>query len=273
MPDKIFLEEYPLYRKFSIKINPTVDEIGKTSIHMYCSTCKSEQTYKMINDYWLGYKYSNTPSKGTVVIAKYICLACENNIRYFLIYISSDLSNIMKVGQYPPWEISVDKKMSDMLKEHIDNYKKGLTCESQGYGIGAYAYYRRIVENIIDTLLDSIQNLLSNEEKEKYSLALEETKNTIVAVEKISLVKDLLPQSLRPNGMNPLNTLHSILSEGIHEKSEDECLELAGNIRNILTYLVDQTIRAEESSRIFTESMKNLLDKKAQKLAEKPKKE
>lgn len=63
-----------------------------------------------------------------------------------------------------------------MLGEREETFKKGLTCESQGYGIGAYAYYRRIVEEVIDELLDGIADLMSGEDKEKYMEALEEKK-------------------------------------------------------------------------------------------------
>ena len=123
-------------------------------------------------------------------------------------------------------------------------------------------YYRRIVEEIIDDLLDSIQDLFNEQERGDYEVALKETKKTIVTKEKIALVKDLLPASLRPNGINPLNILHDILSEGIHTKTDEECLEIASTIRETLVYLVNQVIQAKESSKLFTDSMRKLLAKK-----------
>ena len=119
-------------------------------------------------------------------------------------------------------------------------YKKGLACESIGYGIGAFAYYRRITELVIDKLLDSIKDCLLEEEKPNYIEALEFTQNSHIAEEKIALVKDLLPPSLRPNNYNPLAILHELLSEGIHNLPEEECLEDAKSIREILIFLVDQ---------------------------------
>ena len=49
---------------------------------------------------------------------------------------------------------------------------KGLVSESQGYGIGAFAYYRRIVEEIIDEMLKQIGDLISGVDKERYAAAL-----------------------------------------------------------------------------------------------------
>lgn len=142
-----------------------------------------------------------------------------------------------------------------------------MVCESQGYGIGAYAYYRRIIESIIDSLLDSIADLIVEGEKQRYLKALEKTKKTTIAQEKIDLVKDLLPEILRPDGMNPLNLLHTTLSEGLHAKTDDECLEIAGSIREILIFFVNRILQTKQTSKKFTTSMRKLLDKKADKTA------
>jgi hypothetical protein len=199
-----------------------------------------------------------------VGLAIYSCAACHNS-QFFLLKFDENLSYVMKVGQYPAWSVSVDKNLSRVLHEHEDNYQKGLISESQGYGIGAYAYYRRIVEDIIDKLLGSIRDMLPEGDKEAYEKALEETRKSVIAKDKIALVKDLLPVSLRPDNMNPLSILHDNLSAGIHAKTDEECLELAGNIREILVYLVEkinEATRSKETSKQFTDSMRKLLDKK-----------
>jgi len=68
--------------------------------------------------------------------------------------------------------------------------------------------------------------------------------------------------------MNPLAILHETLSEGLHEKSDEECLVAATDIREILVTLVekiDATLNALDSDRRFTQSMRRLLDKKSKK--------
>ena len=193
----------------------------------------------------------------------YNCQACKEFNRVFYIFIDPNLRFIYKIGQYPEWEIKIDKRIEKALGKHASFFRKGLVCESQSYGIGAFAYYRRITEEIIDELLDSISDLIEPENKEKYLAALKLTKDTRVTQEKIDLVKELLPSVLRPNGVNPLGVLHSELSEGLHGQTDEECLEKAEQIKTILTYLLIQIIQTKESGKAFSESMKKLLDKKS----------
>lgn len=263
--NKEFLEEYSLFRRLEIAVPQTLNAIPKPPINMFCRDCGSIQTFNMINEYYEGYNVINTSSKDQKVRLLYKCQSCRKFTRQFNIYISSDLSYVYKFGQYPEWEIKIDKNFEKVLGKHEKTFRKGLVCESQGYGIGAFAYYRRITEEIIDELLDSILDLIDEEHKAEYSVALEKTKQTRVTQDKIDLVKDLLPSVLKPNGMNPLGVLHSELSEGLHAESDQACLENANHIKSILTFLINQIIQSKESAKAFSESMKTLLDKRSKK--------
>lgn len=265
MPNKEFLEDYSLFRKFAVSVPKVLSSIPKPHINMECRDCQSLQTFKMVNEYYEDLPYSNYPSGDKKLRVIYLCQACQKFTRQFHIYISPDLDYYYKFGQYPEWEITMDKNLERTLSKHSKTFRKGLVCESQGYGIGAFAYYRRITEEIIDELLDSISDLIEVENKEKYHIALEATKKTRVTQEKIDLIKDLLPSILKPNGMNPLGVLHSELSEGLHANSDESCLENASHIKDILTFLINQIIQSKEASKNFTESMKSLLTKKSQK--------
>lgn len=266
MPNKEFLENYPLYKKFEVEnLQHTVDQLPKTSIKILCQHCASAQTFLMQNDYRENLPYANYASAGLVLRLVYKCMHCQGFYQYFFVKISIDRNYIMKIGQYPPWDISVEKNIGIMLGNYVNYYKKALICESQSYGIGAFAYYRRIVEEIIGQLLEDIAQLLSDEEHTEYMKALEDVRKTTVAEEKIRIVRDLLPPILRPNGMNPLSTLHSILSEGLHAKSDNDCMDNAMAIRNVLIFMANQLAATKESSKNFTEGMKKLLEKKSKK--------
>lgn len=267
MPNKEFVEEYPLYRKYKVDNMPsTLDKFPKVQINMSCPICKSNQTFSMRNEYFENAGYMNAPSGGKGVRLLYKCTHCEKFERFFFIKIGGDKSDtwLMKIGQYPAWEISGEPNVERLLGAHAEYYKKGLICESQGYGIGAFGYYRRIVEETIDELLSEIADLISGEELEKYNDALSKTKETIVTAEKIELVKDLLPPILRPDGMNPLSALHSALSQGLHAESDEDCLDLAQHCREVLVFLVNQVAASKETSKSFTNSMRRLLDKKSE---------
>lgn len=265
MPDKEFLEKDPLYSKLDIDPVETYEMIPKPAVHMFCESCESDQTFQMVSGYnWNGPDRFPVPEDVDTfeALCVYECAACGCH-RSFLLHFDIQEQSVTKAGQYPPWSIDISKDLTPVLGKYEKVYKKGLICESQGYGIGAYAYYRRIIEDIIDKLLDMIPDLLSGNDREMYLHALEQTKQEINASDKIALVKDLLPISLRPGGINPLNALYQALSEGLHAETDEDCMALAEDIRLVLIYLVEQVAIARESSKNFTEGMKKLLEKKS----------
>ena len=178
---------------------------------------------------------------------------------------------VTKVGQYPAWSIEVPKAMRERLGDNTDLYRRGLTSESQGYGIAAYAYYRRILESVVDSILGELADLLTDEgERKGYLEALEKVKDSNVASEKIGVVRDLLPANLIQGGINPLRILHEALSVGLHEWDEEVCLAHAEAIRTSLVRVIDY-IRAEkeEAARYAQDirKVKNKLDRIRQKEA------
>ncbi|MEK7072287.1 MAG: hypothetical protein AAB969_01835, partial [Patescibacteria group bacterium] len=254
MPNKEFLETYPLYKEFKTTWNThvSITLIEKPAIHLHCDVCDSCQTFNMVNQYTeVDFQLANEFVGDRIVRAKYQCSCCKRFVRQFYIkfFQGENTStngeeyacvSYMKVGQFPSWSIEMNQELEKMLGVHADNYKKGLVCESQSYGIGAYAYFRRITENIIGELLDSIPDLIDDQtEKDAYKKALEEVKKTKVAEKKIELVKDLLPDALKATGINPLKALYGALSVGLHDKTDEECMELAEIIRDSLVYLVN----------------------------------
>lgn len=280
MPNKLFLETYPLYKTFKTEIEfypkyentyTTWKKITKPAIHMFCKQCGSDQTFNMIEEYW-----GNNPNAShdyvynEVKEIRYLCSACNKGLRVFSVRFSYTNPNkdgkswatLEKVGQYPAWSIEIDKELEKILGSKAEFLKKGLINESQSYGIGAFGYYRRIVEETIDELLDMIEPLVDPSEQQAYKEALEKTKTTRVTQEKIDLVKDLLPASLKPDNINPLGVIHSALSEGLHSSSDEECMKQAEIIRDSLTFLVNQVIKTKKESKSFTDGMRKLLGKK-----------
>ena len=68
---------------------------------------------------------------------------------------------------------------------------------------------------------------------------------------------------LRPDGLNPLKLLHSALSDGLHAQSDDECLELAADVKESLTFLIEHVTRSRQNAKTYAESMKELQKKAA----------
>lgn len=123
--------------------------------------------------------------------------------------------------------------MKFLSKEDQENYKKALICRSQSYGIGSFAYLRRIVENEMINLVEALSNI-PRKESEDIKLLLTKFRTDHVMKTLIEGIYPYLPNSLKTIGDNPLKALYSQLSGGIHEFSDDECLGKAENMDVLL---------------------------------------
>ncbi len=279
MLTKEFFETYPLYRKFTAYSNPyksreVRDNFSRPSFNMYCENCELVQTYNANED--TDYSHPNGfEESNDIYRLQYTCKGCDSDIREFLLKFDYKMGEdkegnqvvvwaVQKIGQNPPWDIAVSEKDIESLGESYEIYQKGLICESQGYGIGAFAYYRRVVEDLVDGLLDSIATAISASNREEYQQALESTKQSKVAEDKLKLVKELIPSSLSRGGLNPVAVLYESLSQGLHSDTDEECLEYAVAIRQTLLHLLHQVLQKEEDVNLWTANMQKLLGKKIQ---------
>ena len=175
------------------------------------------------------------------------CQSCRAVV-YFLIKAYSDKSferrseginiYLQKIGQFPPYDIEPEKIVQKYLTDEDNaHYKKALTNLSVSYGIGAFAYFRRIIENEIKRIIKDLSELEfdgANEIKKAY-LAFEKDHQMNNLIHSIT---PLLPKSLSESGDNPIKLLYEQLSDGIHTFSEDECLQKAQQINILLPYII-----------------------------------
>ena len=148
---------------------------------------------------------------------------------------------IYKYGEHPSFGPPVPAKVISLVGPERDYFLKGRRSESQGLGIAAFAYYRRVIENQKNRLFDEIIRVSAKVGADPEILAdLEKAKLEIQFSKAISEIKHGLLQVLLMNGHNPLGLLHSALSEGLHAQTDDQCLELATSIRIVMTELAER---------------------------------
>jgi hypothetical protein len=142
-------------------------------------------------------------------------------------------------------------------------FLKGRTCENQALGVGAFAYYRRVVENHKDQLLDEIIKVCRKlaGTSQEFIAQLEEAKTLISFSESVDHIKAALPDALLIDGRNPLSLLHTALSVGLHVETDDECLEYAHNIRVVLAGFVERLAELRKDDRELADAVKRLLKK------------
>jgi hypothetical protein len=63
---------------------------------------------------------------------------------------------IRKIGEYPTFGNPAPAKVISIIGPDRELFLYGRQCENQGMGIGAFAYYRRAVENQWKSILEEI---------------------------------------------------------------------------------------------------------------------
>jgi len=77
----------------------------------------------------------------------------------------------------------------------------------------------------------------------------------------LEMAKDALPESLLINGHSPLQLLHSALSDGVHNRTDEECLELASSVRVILGELSERLSHALKEEAELAKALTTLLSR------------
>ena len=124
-------------------------------------------------------------------------------------------------------------------------FLQGRRAESQGLGIGAFAYYSRVIENQKGRLVGEIKKV---SEKlgakpaliQKLGSALREARFSSV----VDQTKDAIPDALLIEGHSPLLLLQRALSEGQKAEDDEQGLSLAQSIRIVLTEFAERASRA-----------------------------
>lgn len=176
--------------------------------------------------------------------------------------------NAYKYGEAPPFGPLTPPRLLKMLDRDRDLFMKGRRCESQGLGIGAFVYYRRVVEHQRTEILGQIINVARTINAPLPMIELLEQAQTENQFSKsLDMVKDAIPESLRIQGHNPLTLLHDNLSTGLHAQSDAECLEIAGAIRIVLAELAERISAALKDEAELTKALGRLLNKNANQTA------
>lgn len=214
------------------------------------------------------YTTLSCPEKMSFQFSKYTCSNCDENKKVYALVGIRDPSGgggiFAKLGEHPKRSEPMPTRLFKMLGSEQSDFLKGKECEVQGFGVGAFAYYRRIVESqknrILDQILKVAQRLNASQELLN---ELEVAKTETQFSKAVSSVKKTLPESLLIEGHSPLLLLHKALSEGIHDKSDEECLRLSTSIRAILFALADRIAQALKDDNEVKAAVSNLLNQKS----------
>ncbi|WP_373132483.1 hypothetical protein [Clostridium sp. M62/1] len=252
-----FLQSAGLYDSMEINEDNIQDLIflldGKVRISAYCKGCKTERVFTMkpysyfidnlnkchsrklsetVLEIQRRYALESMPSPGDfkseknttwrwkdgqideslrILVFKFVCsMNDEHHLDY--IVLTTD-NSMMKIGQYPT--------VADMTFSELDDYKYVISKQDRkelgtaiglfaaGVGAGSYVYLRRILERLVYQAKANAGDTIDDEKFEQARVA-----------ERIKMLEGYLPEVLIKNTM-----IYGILSKGIHELSEEECLK------------------------------------------------
>ena len=225
---------------------PSIEKrINTPELRLHCSheSCNGVRFFRCIDppanrkslDHTISYLY-----------VKYQCSNCKETLKVYALAAKIDTIGKLhgmcyKLGEFPPYGPPVSPKLIRLIQPDSDMFMQGRRCENQGFGIGAFAYYRRVVENQKNRILGEIVKV-----SEKIGVPQDKIDILRAAIEEIqfrkalNMAKDAIPESLLIEGHSPMRLLHHALSRGVHELSDEECLELASTIRLVLGELSER---------------------------------
>ncbi len=175
-----------------------------------------------------GWMWSNwqTDPATRIMVFSFVCAMDE--LHHLDYVVTTNANQMTKIGQFP--------SIADLTFPELDVYKKVMSTDDRkefgraiglfasGIGAGSYVYLRRILERL---LMRAKENASDNIDQEAFGRAH--------VGDKITMLKDYLPATLTNNP-----TLYGILSKGIHELSENDCVAYFPVVKECIFMILDE---------------------------------
>lgn len=261
-----FILQTPLYEAFTFEGMEAWDVIAlmyfKGTLDCYCPECGNNATFKGVTPEPTGDHVRNlqrealmkshgippeAPKLKTGPFA--VILQCTRNPAhiqhyFFLVNVKTGIINdkvvirslIVKVGQYPSYgdlNLASIKKYRPVLGETLlRELSRAISLASHDVGVGSYVYLRRVFESLIE---DAHQEA----KKEKKWSETKYIKSR--TAERIKMLRNHLPTFLVENPR-----MYSLMSKGIHELSEQDCLDHFQTLKIGIELILDEKIERKE---------------------------
>lgn len=254
---KSFNFEMPLYEEMDLgdkKVAKKIYELVSFSdtVDAYCIWCDKESVFKATEVIY------ETPVGGvdTSALAAWLRMGnlfdrvsyrCtrNSNHNYFTYYLKSG-KLFEKIGQFPSTaalQIPQVQKYKKILGElRYGELVRGIGLAAHGIGIGSFVYIRRVFEVLVEQAHTEALKDKDFPEDEYLSGKMNE---------KIPLLKDYLPSFLVEN-----KNLYGIISKGVHELTEQECLKYYPAVKAGIELILDEKIKMEEEKSKISEVRK-----------------
>lgn len=171
----------------------------------------------------------------------FLVLRCKRygDLFYIFFHVDEEKDFFRKIGQNPSvadFHLAKVKKYTKYLcDDRRREFTKAIGLYANGIGIGSFIYLRRIFESLIfeagSKLID--KGILSNYDFKSMHMD-----------KKIEVAKSELPDFLVEN-----KNIYGILSKGVHELTEKECLDYFDVVKQGIELILEEKIEKEENDR------------------------
>jgi hypothetical protein len=231
-------------------------------VHCDDAECTGIRLHKKFNEqnfvfHWKAVKYFTV---------SYNCSNCTFGAKAFIIRLEEGSGVCTKIYQEPGFGQPIPKRLFHIIDEtNREYFLQARRAIARGLGIGAYSYYRRIIENKKFDLVGSVLEVAqatnaSSDQIELLKKAQVETQFS----KAIDMLRDVsaIPAVLLINGHNPLSIVHDLLSEGIHKLTDAECLERAQQAEIILCEVANRMQIAVTEQKTVKDALTSILNRK-----------
>jgi hypothetical protein len=196
--------------------------------------CQGERLFRCEAGYNGIYLDTQRPSE---IFVTYSCRNCNKNPNLFALayMVNGSHFKVQKLGQTPLFGKKLPNQVNKLIKGERELFLKGMRCENQGMGIGAFSYYRRVLDSQKNRIFDEIIKVINATSSDKSIVAeLEAAKAEPQFTKAVDTIKHAFPDGLLISGHNPLKLLYQAVSQGLHNHSDEVCLEMAQSIKLVL---------------------------------------
>jgi hypothetical protein len=205
--------------------------------------------------------------KWSRVFLLYVCANCRLRMKVFALMArwnaAAECGEAVKLGEWPPFGPMLSQSLSSLVGRDRKTFALGRRAEIHGLGFGALVYYRRVIEQQQQRMIDEIARVRQkffpdDDAADAMQAARSESRFGRAAL----MLADVFPPVLVINGHNPMLLLQRALRLESRVRTEQEALNLAATIRIVLSELADRIAQALKDRTELNEAVNYILRSK-----------
>lgn len=247
-----FLLEEPLYEYWEL---PGEWEMALNKLRFFdgtidtqCPYCGKDSIFRRYRGYSQQYYRAENGLKPHQFSVTWICQRSDDHTIYALFQVQGN-GAVGKIGQYPSLadlHTGEVAKYRRVLNARYAEFTRAIGLAAHGIGIGSFVYLRRVFESLIEEAHAQARTGDGWDEEAYFQSRMDE---------RIRILANWLPRFLVEN-----RSLYSILSKGVHELDEQECLKHFATVRVGIELILDEKLAEEQRREKLADATKAIAD-------------